>query len=384
MKILCLDWGAYTQTDISDIFRQHHIISHTVSYCFADKNKDDFFLNRFMRFMEKDAYDAVFTVNYFPLVAEACHRKHIKYLSWSYDNPLNVTDLERTLAYETNYVFLFDRVQASFYQSKGFQNIYHLPLGVHSKRLSAVTLSPQERQLYHSDVSFVGSLYPSEFTSLLTPLKEYDQGYLEALAQSQLHLYGCNILEELLTEELICSLNKQYKEKETNLQIQKEQLAYALSTHITRQERLILLSILSRHHHVTVYSRTREGLPENVRFCGTAAYLIQMPKVFMSASINLNITLKLIQSGIPLRALDIMGSGGFLLTNYQPEFLDYYIPGEDLIIYDSIEDAAVKAQYYLKHTAECHRIAQNGLHKTVEYFDYSRQIHTILKTAGLL
>lgn len=384
MKILCLDWGSYTQNDISDIFRQHHILCHTVSYCFADKNKDDFFLSRFMRYIEKDTYDAVFTVNYFPLVAQACHKQHIKYLSWSYDNPLNVPDIERTLPYETNYVFLFDKVQASFYQRKGFQNVYHLPLGIHSKRLSAITLTPEERKLYHSDISFVGSLYPSEFAGLLAPLKEYDQGYLEALAQSQQQLYGCNILDELLTDDLICSLNRQYEQKKTNFQIQKEQLSYAMSTHITRQERLILLSVLAGRHQVTVFSRTRDGLPEGIRFSGTAAYLTQMPKVFMSAGLNLNITLKLIQSGIPLRALDIMGCGGFLLTNYQPEFLDYYIPGEDLVIYESIEDAAEKAQYYLDHAAERHRIAQNGLHKTVEYFDYSKQINTIWKTAGLL
>ena len=38
--------------------------------------------------------------------------------------------------------------------------------------------------------------------------------------------------------------------------------------------------------------------------------------MFANSKVNLNITLRNIKTGIPLRALDIMGAGGFLLTNY--------------------------------------------------------------------
>ena len=36
--------------------------------------------------------------------------------------------------------------------------------------------------------------------------------------------------------------------------------------------------------------------------------------------------------------MDIMGSGGFLLTNYQEDFLDDFQPGEDLVFYESEDD----------------------------------------------
>ena len=57
-----------------------------------------------------------------------------------------------------------------------------------------------------------------------------------------------------------------------------------------------------------------------------------MPLIFRESKINLNITLRSITSGMPLRALDIMGAGGFLLSNYQQELAENYIDGEELVL----------------------------------------------------
>ena len=81
MKLLILEWGAYTQDDINETFRIHHINFKTVSYCFGNKNNDDFFYHRFYKYASSVNYDAVFTVNYFPLVAKVCYDLNMKYLS---------------------------------------------------------------------------------------------------------------------------------------------------------------------------------------------------------------------------------------------------------------------------------------------------------------
>ena len=75
---------------------------------------------------------------------------------------------------------------------------------------------------------------------------------------------------------------------------------------------------------------------------GTVDYSTDMNKVFKLSKINLNITLPSIRSGIPLRALDIMGAGGFLLTDYRMDFSDVIEPGIDMVCYTSIEDAVSK------------------------------------------
>jgi spore maturation protein CgeB len=101
------------------------------------------------------------------------------------------------------------------------------------------------------------------------------------------------------------------------------------------------------------------------------------------SKINLNPTLKSIRSGIPLRALDILGCGGLLLSNYQAELVEAFIPNEEVVIYESIEDAAEKAEYYLNHEAERERVAQNGYRKACEMFSFDRQLEKLFNECNL-
>ena len=102
-----------------------------------------------------------------------------------------------------------------------------------------------------------------------------------------------------------------------------------------------------------------------------------MPYVFNNSRINLNITLRSIKSGIPLRAMDICGAGGFLMSNYQADFYDYFTPGEDIILYESTEDMLNKCKYYLTHDSERERIAKNGRARIEEAHTYDIRFEEI-------
>ena len=108
-----------------------------------------------------------------------------------------------------------------------------------------------------------------------------------------------------------------------------------------------------------------------------------MPCVFRYSKLNLNPTLKCIQSGIPLRALDIMGAKGVLLSNYQPELAEYFENEKDLILYESIEDAIDKADFYLRHEDLRREIALNGYQKVKESFSYPERINTLFRIAKI-
>lgn len=108
-----------------------------------------------------------------------------------------------------------------------------------------------------------------------------------------------------------------------------------------------------------------------------------MPYVFKCSKINLNITLKSILSGMPLRALDIMGCGGFLLTNFQSEFMDYFTPGEDLAIYESESHLLEQIEYYLNHDDERMAIAQNGYKKVKQFHTFKNRLSEICDIANL-
>ena len=134
--------------------------------------------------------------------------------------------------------------------------------------------------------------------------------------------------------------------------------------------------------HTCFYSSEPASIP-NVKSKGPLKYSDEMPCVFRYSKLNLNPTLKCIQSGIPLRALDIMGAGGVLLSNYQPELAEYFENEKDLILYESIEDAVAKADFYLRHENLRREIAANGNKKVKESFSYPERINTMFRIAQI-
>ena len=94
-------------------------------------------------------------------------------------------------------------------------------------------------------------------------------------------------------------------------------------------------------------------------------------------------TLRSIRTGIPLRIFEIMGSGGFLLTNYQEDMLDCFEPGVDFAYYDSYEDLLEKTEYYLSHEEERKQIARNGYEKVKKYHTYKHRLDTMINIMNL-
>ena len=104
-----------------------------------------------------------------------------------------------------------------------------------------------------------------------------------------------------------------------------------------------------------------------------------MPKVFQASKINLNMTIRPIETGLSLRVWDILGCGGFLLTNYQSEIPDYFEIGRDLETYESMEELEQKIQYYLTHEEERLEIAINGYEKVARHHTYEIRLAQMLK-----
>lgn len=387
MRILIFEWGSgtYTHNDITETFERMGISYRTVSYQFEDKNDDEFFFSRFSRVLVEDIYDAVFSVNYFPLVAKCCNDRSIKYISWSYDNPLDVPEIEKTLGFPVNHVFLFDRIQTENYRKKGFSNVHHMPLATNSTRLDKIKITKRESELYAADVSFVGKMYDSMFEEYKSLMNEYCRGYIDAIVKAQSGVYGYYFVDELLTDQLLDEINSYFKILETNTKftLPKEALSYAIAAQITRNERLVILNVLARRMKVNHYSWNKCELLQNVNFMGSADYFDQMPKIFKASKINLNITLKILQSGIPLRVMDILGAGGFLLTNYQPEIAENFVDGQDVVMYESIEDAIEKAIYYNNNDEKRCDIARSGHNKASDMFSYDKQLKSIFELSGL-
>ena len=133
-----------------------------------------------------------------------------------------------------------------------------------------------------------------------------------------------------------------------------------LGTYVTYNERLHILQELSKHFPVSLYTKSSTELLPLVKKCGSVDYLSEMPFVFHNSAINLNMTLKTIKTGIPLRVFDVLGCRGFLISNFQEEIAELFEDGKDLVLYHSQEELLEKVEWYLKHDTERKKIAANG------------------------
>ena len=146
---------------------------------------------------------------------------------------------------------------------------------------------------------------------------------------------------------------------------------------ITVKEREGLLRSLGNRFNLDLYSKGKPD-PIKANYLGTADYIKEMPEIFATSKININISLRSILTGIPLRVVDILGSGGFCLTNYQAELSEYFENGRELVWFDSSDDLIEKTEYFLVHDDEREHIAANGLEAAEKLFSYDVLLPKIL------
>ena len=89
-----------------------------------------------------------------------------------------------------------------------------------------------------------------------------------------------------------------------------------------------------------------------------------------------------ITSGIPLRVFDIMGVGGFALTNFQPEVTEIFLPGEDIEVYHDFDEMEEKVRFYLEHEDSRQKVAKAGAQLIRENYSIEKQISRMLGMIG--
>ena len=141
-----------------------------------------------------------------------------------------------------------------------------------------------------------------------------------------------------------------------------------------------MLSAVAENFSLKLFTLNKDAEIPHAINMGTADYYTEMPYIFHDSKINLNISLRSIHSGIPLRCMDIMGCGGFLLTNYQPDFLRHFIPDEDFVYFENESDLLKKIDYYLSHEEKRMAIAESGHDKVLRNHNYDVIFDTILET----
>lgn len=380
--------------------------------------------------------EAVISFNYFPILSMICNTCQIPYYAWVYDCP-HFTLYAKQIGLPCNHIGIFDREMVGQLEGYGVNTVHHVPLAVDADHFEAAIsqATPQEKERFRCDISFVGSLYTDEHnyydrlfgeedavkqedmceravecssrqgeqpaaglaaiaSGISRQCFAYHQDYLrQAVSNGSMDLH--RIQERMEKQGLM--LGEDYYAKAEDIL-----LAAVLEKKVTVEERRILLTRLAAffagnaadgdkmdsgtgsgsggQYDFRLYTGSDTGgLPELDLFNhGMVDYHEQMPLVFAGSRINLNISLRSIHSGIPLRVLDIMACGGFVLSNWQPEIAENFEEGVEIVTFDSLEDCLDKAAYYLAHEEERTQIAARGQQKVQKAFSYQTGLESLL------
>lgn len=387
MKILFYRYGSICEPDILSAFQAFGLEvaeeteeitnkSFTPAQC----------AKRVSEHLLQGGFSFVFSVNFYPAIADICNQLKTLYVCWSVDCPV-LELFSRSITHPYNRIFLFDWAQYERFSPYNPSCIFYLPLATHVARWDQeiAGITKQDKARYSTDISFVGSLY-SEKSPLHTlhGLSDYTQGYLDALYESQSLLYGCCFLEQAMTERVVADIRAADASFYTSGNTVCDTDAYVAAhqyagMQLAALERERILNRLSASHQVSLYTRSDSSHLPKVHNCGGVETLTEMPRVFHLSKINLNITIRPIQTGLSLRIWDVLGCGGFLLTNYQSEIPEYFEIGTDLETWSDMDELVQKVDYYLTHEEERAAIARNGYEKVKKLHTYEARITSMLR-----
>lgn len=390
MKIIFCRWKSICEVGIANAMKRIGCNVVTMNRAFESVDYDQGYLQELAALIQKNP-DArcVFTVNFQPIIARVCKVFKLPYLSWTVDCP-SFQLYSETVAYPTNRIFLLDRTQYEKFAPINPECIFHLPLGCDLPTWDSIQVSPEEHRKYDCDISFIGSLYSEKcrYNEIEKDLPDYMRGYVDGLINAQLNVYGYNFLEDSITEEWAEEFKKYADWVPLAEDYTEDVKGIVADTYLgykcTEQERIRTLSAISEHFDMDLWTLSDTSMLPKIHNRGGADSNNMMPQIIKCSKINLNMTNRPIKTGLPLRIFDLMGAGGFVISNYQAEIPEHFVPGEDIVLYDSIPDLLDKIAYYLAHDDERIQIATNGHEKIKQAHTYDMRLVTMFEWSGLL
>lgn len=388
MKIYFYRYNSICEPDVIESFKRlgFELYEETIEMTKKNLLPSDC-VKKISPILMSEKFTFAFTINFFPYLSDICEIMHLPYISLIVDSP--VMELySKSLRNLCNRIFLFD---ACLYQEFAPLNpdcIFHMPLAANVARtdLFLSHTSQSDKKKYACDISFIGSTYAEKCPFNRAKLPDYERGYADGLIEAQLKIYGYNFLQEVLTDKFVTtfleSTPHSYHFPDENYADYKACVAQLyLSVKVAEQERLRLLKMLSDSFHVDIYTGSDTSSMPHINNRGFARSLDEMPLIFNQSKININITAKSIRSGLPLRIFDVLGCGGFLITNYQSEISQFFTIGKDLVTYDSADNLKDLCRYYLEQEQERKDIALHGYNTVKKYHTYDIRLLQILNKA---
>lgn len=333
-------------------------------------------------FLSSHDFDCLISYLFVPEISDLCQKYNFPYIGWVYDSPL-ITLFHPAARNPCNYLFIFDRAEYEHMKAFDIPHLYYMPMAVNLSRTGALDITPEDEAEFTCDISFIGNLYENNsYNTFISQLPEDIAAELKVYLLRNLCDWHKVKPWPRVSQKTADFMSRTFGADTWNCQQMDLDLYLGLlllSRKLAEMDRTAVLNTLAEHHTVDLYTRSDCSYIRNVRIHQGVDYYTAMNKIFYLSKINLNITLPSIETGLPQRIMDIMGSGGFLMTNYQQEIEDYFVIGKEIEVFHDLDELLEKTAYYLSHDNERLRIAMNGYLKVRDNFSYIHQLKHMLQ-----
>lgn len=323
-----------------------------------------------MQAIEEHDIDYVTSYDFSESISYACMKQGVPYISWVFDDPQK--ELYSYYAfYPCNYIFVFDKVQERRLKEIGLKNVYFMPLAIHGEKIQLELKMCEATSL--CDIAFVGQTYYVDNVEKVVENspKQINREVHKYIDKYFMNWEEGNCIHGTMSEE--CAMYFDSVEAvpiETRYPYIKKEFYYetaVLSRMLAYRERIHILNTLAERYDVRFYTfdKHTDELSDKVKVYPGIKYDGGISCVYRDAKININNTLHCIETGACQRVFEVMAAGGFLISNYQKELEELFVPGKEIVLYRNEEELLQLVEYYLTHDEERREIARNGQRKVL-------------------
>ena len=388
MKILYVHGSSKIEGIINALRRlkiEHEVYPVRILDTFTNEQEAD----KLAAYSRQNGITHLMSIHLIDTLAAAVQKAGINYIALIWDAPYY--KLFTTYGRMDNcWYSVFDRVEARYFADAKIPHVLYQPLAVDDDQIREWDRQAGAFREYREEICFVASLYDDNFydefcNNLPQNLQDYFVGLFENAA---FRWDGVNRISGTVSNELVAYIRAVTPGFQMVNFFDIPDSVYFENGYVTRKianiERICVLNMLAEKYPVTLYttSKTAEHRLDNVKIMPPICSEQDLHHVFQTSKINLNISLKGIEGGTPQRIMDILGAGGFALTNYCAETADLFEEDKEIVMFRTPEELLDKVDYYLQHDREREAIARNGHKKVMQYYTYTKKIKKLLAWAG--
>ena len=221
---------------------------------------------------------------------------------------------------------------------------------------------------------------PFKYKNLLNQYKSYDEFFIFDMSYSgELFKHNVKVITWLpfaFNESLLPSTNKSKNTKDFDIIF----AGFASDERIAFFENIVKsgfkIKLIGSHWKKSKLLNDKATLLPNIS-------PEEIFKHYSSAKIGININHKQSITGVNCRTFELCGFGVFQLTDFRKDLINLYNIGEEVVVYENMDDLANKVAYYLKNDAEREKIAIAGMTRTIKDHTYQKRIKYVIEKLGL-